>query len=208
MINNKKSKILIGCLALLLVLSVGYAYFSQNITINGTATAKGSFDISYTCQVTGGTGMCNIEGNKITTTSMISKPNENIEYLVTLTNNGTIPAVLKTIDSPNNYGVDENNNFVSPGDYFYLDKATLLYGIYSIYVNDSEFTGDSEVENKKITLQPGDSIELLISHVWADYDGNIDLFNPIGITEQPKLPKEGVTMKYDIVLGFGQIINE
>lgn len=49
MINNKKSKILIGCLALLLVLSVGYAYFSQNITINGTATAKGDFNITPTC---------------------------------------------------------------------------------------------------------------------------------------------------------------
>ena len=42
---NKKNKILVGCLALLLVLSVGYALFSDTITINGTATAKGSFDI-------------------------------------------------------------------------------------------------------------------------------------------------------------------
>ena len=46
---NKKNKILVGCLALLLVLSVGYALFSETITINGTATAKGNFDIVGTC---------------------------------------------------------------------------------------------------------------------------------------------------------------
>ena len=45
----RKNKLLIGCLALLLVLSVGYALFSETITINGTATAKGSFDITTTC---------------------------------------------------------------------------------------------------------------------------------------------------------------
>ena len=48
--NEKKSKILIGCLALLLVMAVGYALFSETITINGTATAKGDFDISFTCE--------------------------------------------------------------------------------------------------------------------------------------------------------------
>ena len=49
MINDKKSKILIGCLALLLVMAVGYALFSETITINGTATAKGDFSIETSC---------------------------------------------------------------------------------------------------------------------------------------------------------------
>ena len=47
---SKNNKILIGCLALLLVMSVGYALFSDTITINGTATAKGEFDITAACQ--------------------------------------------------------------------------------------------------------------------------------------------------------------
>ena len=46
---NNRNKILVGCLALLLALSVGYALFSETITINGTATAKGSFDIGFEC---------------------------------------------------------------------------------------------------------------------------------------------------------------
>ena len=48
--DKKKNKILMGCLALLLVMTVGYALFSENITINGTATAKGDFSITPTCQ--------------------------------------------------------------------------------------------------------------------------------------------------------------
>ena len=62
---SKNNKILIGCLALLLVMSVGYALFSDTITVTGTATAKGNFDVTATCQ----TGLASnieyieIEGN-------------------------------------------------------------------------------------------------------------------------------------------------
>ena len=42
----KKNKILVGCLSLLLVLSVGYALFSETITINGTATAEINYNLS------------------------------------------------------------------------------------------------------------------------------------------------------------------
>ena len=38
---NNKNKILVGCLALLLVMTVGYALFSETITINGIVRAKG-----------------------------------------------------------------------------------------------------------------------------------------------------------------------
>lgn len=46
--EKRKNKILVGCLALLLVMAVGYALFSETITINGTATAKGDFDYEIT----------------------------------------------------------------------------------------------------------------------------------------------------------------
>ena len=48
---SKNNKILIGCLALLLVMSVGYALFSDTITINGSATAKGEFKLTTTCML-------------------------------------------------------------------------------------------------------------------------------------------------------------
>jgi hypothetical protein len=46
---NKKSKMIIGCLAFLLALSVGYALFSDSIKVTGKATAKASLDVTATC---------------------------------------------------------------------------------------------------------------------------------------------------------------
>lgn len=47
---NKKRNIIIVVVVLLLVISVGYALFSNTLTINGTATAKGDFSISTSCE--------------------------------------------------------------------------------------------------------------------------------------------------------------
>ncbi len=111
MINNKKSKILIGCLALLLVLSVGYAYFSQNITINGTATAKGDFNITAAC-TTGidskiGTASdfgeneqgykndsCTVSGNAVSINLELEYPGAERYFTIKMTNSGTIDASL------------------------------------------------------------------------------------------------------------------
>ncbi len=48
--DKTRNKIFIGCLALLLVMVAGYALFSQNLTINGTAKAQGEFSVTPTCQ--------------------------------------------------------------------------------------------------------------------------------------------------------------
>ena len=48
--DKTRNKIFVGCLALLLVMVAGYALFSQNLNITGTATAKGDFSVTPTCQ--------------------------------------------------------------------------------------------------------------------------------------------------------------
>ena len=48
--DKTRNKIFAGCLALLLVMVAGYALFSQNLTINGTAKAQGDFSVTPTCQ--------------------------------------------------------------------------------------------------------------------------------------------------------------
>ena len=45
---KKKNMIIIGVIALILAVSVGYALFSDTLTINGTATAQGDFSFSVT----------------------------------------------------------------------------------------------------------------------------------------------------------------
>ena len=109
---NKKNKILVGCLALLLVLSVGYALFSETITINGTATAKGNFDIVVSCQ----TGIdsrigtieslkwhkeagykndsCSASGNTVSMNAEFLYPGARRYFTIGFTNNGTIDAVF------------------------------------------------------------------------------------------------------------------
>ncbi len=44
---KKQNIAIIGVIAFVLAVAVGYALFSQTLTINGTATAKGSFDVIF-----------------------------------------------------------------------------------------------------------------------------------------------------------------
>ena len=45
----EQNKIMIGALVLLVVLSIGYALFSDSVEIQGSATAKGDFQITSSC---------------------------------------------------------------------------------------------------------------------------------------------------------------
>ena len=211
---NNKNKILVGCLALLLALSVGYALFSETITINGTATAKGNFDISYTCELLtstnaitdeavqemftkGGTGTCVINGQTLTTTSNLTKPTDRVTYRVKLTNSGSIPAILKTVDSSNNY----NGETSGPGDAIYIDENTSLAAMFVLVKFNADGTGDwdngyssdSTAEAANITLQPGESINVYVHNLWLD------------VENQPAVPQAGATINYSVTLGFEQI---
>lgn len=113
---KKNNKLLIIILTIIVTLMMGYALFSENITVTGTATASGNFDIGYTCQ----TGLANVAGiydnafnslngqetensysddscsiidNKITFKTNLTAPGAMRYYTVKITNNGTIPAL-------------------------------------------------------------------------------------------------------------------
>lgn len=47
---NKNNKLLLGILSFVVVCVVGYALFSETITVTGTATAEGSFDLTTSCE--------------------------------------------------------------------------------------------------------------------------------------------------------------
>lgn len=107
---KKQSIIIIGIIAFVLAVAVGYALFSETITINGTATAKGDFDVEFT---TIGTPTCDgyskdctaanlasISTDKNTLTITVDKlqyPGASVSIPVTVTNVGSIPAVLDSI---------------------------------------------------------------------------------------------------------------
>ena len=56
---NKSNKILLVVFSFIVVCVIGYALFSENITVTGTATAQGTFDTTVTCQ----TGILSKLGN-------------------------------------------------------------------------------------------------------------------------------------------------
>ena len=106
--DKRKNKILIGCLALLLVMTVGYALFSENITINGTATAKGDFNVTPTCIegtvapgnygfVEGGykNVVCTVDDSNdaVTISAEFEYPGAVRIFSIKMTNTGTIDAI-------------------------------------------------------------------------------------------------------------------
>ena len=202
---EKKSKILIAFLGILLALSVGYAFFSDTITITGTALSKGSFDMTATCQVTtedGGTGVCSVNGNTVSTQSSLSKPGDIVEFTIRVTNSGTIPAKLKTLTTPNNaedLTLVDGKLAVVPGDLLYVDVDTLLTANYKVKAGNTTISGDSNVfaAAQNLVLEQGYYFDVIVHHEWADI-----IFSEY----QPELPEEGATMSYDLDFGFEQVI--
>lgn len=107
---KKQNIAIIGVIAFVLAVAVGYALFSETLNINGTATAKGDFDVEFTevgtitktgyTDVDGTNDIAVISADKNTLTIKVNKldyPGAYVEIPVTITNKGSVPAKLKEI---------------------------------------------------------------------------------------------------------------
>lgn len=98
-----RNKLLVAALVLVGVASVAYAAFAQTLTINGTGTATGTWDVAITnITQTSATGATDNTAPTFDATSAtfdvdLAYPGATATYDVTVTNNGTIPAILNTI---------------------------------------------------------------------------------------------------------------
>lgn len=169
---NKKSKIILGCLAFLLVLSVGYALFSNSINVTGKISAKASFDISATCTkgINSELGdvsryfdsdehgysneSCTVNGNTVTINANLDYPTARRFYTIKFTNNGTIPALLNldnnsdvvnnsVVSVKNSTGTLITNKLNQHVYYKYFDEMTGANFIGYSY-SDQLFVGDVE----------------------------------------------------------------
>ena len=103
---NKKKKIIIGVLALALVMVVGFALFSDTLTINGTATAQGNLDMQIisaevTNEVgsTGATTQVSSDNNTLTiTVPKLEYPGAYVDVTYKIKNAGSIPALYDSYD--------------------------------------------------------------------------------------------------------------
>ena len=102
--DKTRNKIFVGCLALLLVMVAGYALFSQNLTINGTAKAEGKFNIEFTQASiktekgsTGATATISDNGKILTiTVPKLEYPGAYVDVSYTVRNTGTIDAIFNS----------------------------------------------------------------------------------------------------------------
>lgn len=133
---SKNNKILIGCLTILLVMSVGYALFSDTITINGSATAKGDFSLTtevvsdiddeFFHQIYGGTISTGIVENPnisvidnvVNASVTLGAPGSKHNFIFKVTNTGTIPAKLKSV-----YNVTTDSMIVQAGEDGFYDSS-------------------------------------------------------------------------------------
>ncbi len=103
---NRKKVIIIGTLFLALVMVVGYALFSDTLTIDGAVTAEGNFELTTMCDdnVAQALGVNAQQEYGSITNSNISCSDKNVSvsatlgypgsykyYRVKVTNTGTIP---------------------------------------------------------------------------------------------------------------------
>lgn len=98
--------ILIGALVVtLLAMAVGYAALAQNLNVNGTSDISSTWNIAFT-NITAGTAVGGATNNSTPTitgttatfdVSLVS-PGDSMTYDITVTNSGTIDAVLDSIN--------------------------------------------------------------------------------------------------------------
>ena len=115
-INNKKIIIAV-LIVLLLALAIGYAAFSDILTISGTANAKGTFDLEFqNAEV-----VKNIGADETKTTAVISEdkntltvnvadlsyPGSGVEFSVDIVNVGSIPAEVQAVTPTNTTGSEK-----------------------------------------------------------------------------------------------------
>ena len=151
-----RNKIFVGCLALLLVMVAGYALFSQNLNITGTAKAQGDFDIEIVrAEITsekgsaGATATISNDGRALTiTVPKLEYPGSYVDVSYDIENKGTVPAIFK------NYSITGETNVIKSEfrfENFFYDKGDKQTENIRIYWDkDKNITNE---ENATITLK-------------------------------------------------------
>lgn len=114
-----KKNLLIGALLFtIIVMAVGYAAFSQTLTINGNATISGKWQVEITGITSEVTGTANAGTPTFTTATAtfnatLKKPGDSATYEVTVENKGDIDAKLDSITlTPQNVGTGEGSSAI------------------------------------------------------------------------------------------------
>ncbi len=107
--KSKKNYVLIALVVILLCIAVGYAAFSANLTINGTANANGTWDVKFVSATINQDGhgsqpTISPDGQTLTVAVELSYPGDGCTVTANIKNSGTIPARLTSFELLNEDG--------------------------------------------------------------------------------------------------------
>lgn len=196
---NKQNKIIIAALVLLVVLSIGYALFSDSVKIQGSATAKGDFQITSSCDLgfpafleeqigsenlppQGGynSEYCDVNGTEVTYGAIFEYPTAARTFTTTMENTGTIPAKVNlengiVMESTITFGGEayEHSGFVDDFVMFFRLDGQL-------YMDIEEVPAENVDDEGSVIVNPGDSIIYIVDASWdslfsGDAHNNVEL---------------------------------
>ena len=97
--KSKKNYLIIALIVILLALAVGYAGFTQNLQITGTATAKVNWDIHFENATTSNATIAAMptltdNNHKMNVSVNLKKPGDTATVTVDIVNKGSVDATL------------------------------------------------------------------------------------------------------------------
>ena len=224
---NNKNLIISILIILLLSLGVGYAAFSDTLTISGTANAKGTFDLEFQnaeivknigADTEKTTAVIGVDGDTLTVNAAdLAYPGSGVEFAVDIVNVGSIPAEIRSVAPTNITGSDKikvtgleeikvGHPKIEVGDrcnIHFTVEWPLEVG--EIPEAESSISFGLQIEYVQAT---GEIFDGKASHTDSDEEGNTVTG---GEVEQPEEPiptvKEGVLTEIIVAEDYGKSIN-
>lgn len=159
--NNKV--LIIGIAIFIIAIAVGYALFSENINISGTASAEGSLQLELTNVQTGGQVgnyqsvnkyiSYDIDGTSVTFTANLQQPNDIFQFIANIENHGSVDAKLNSVDANPNFNREDACGLTSSlgeecsmlKNVGYLDESTGAYFLVCLYDNNNMIYNSTDI---------------------------------------------------------------
>ena len=178
MFKNKSKLYIVIFLFAVLSISIGYAYLTNRLNINGrTAIKDNTWSVSFAnivqreCNVKTDNPVAIIEDSNsqsISFSVLFKKANDRYDFLVDVVNNGTIDAMIDSFSITGNEDIDERLNY----SVTYLDGETIPSRCDSLYANSKTTLmvsiSLSEEEMYKFKDEVSYNLSLNINYVQLD----------------------------------------
>ena len=156
--SKQRNYIIIGLCMILVIMGVGYAAFATQLKINGTANIDSNWNVRITniqSTVQSGSASNAVEPSYTDTTATFKtnlvSPGDSMKYDITVSNEGSIDAVLESIDvnTNENEAITFETSGIENGDKLEASQTDILTVTVSY---NSSVTSQPENTNSTITV--------------------------------------------------------